>query len=284
MLRHNDPLLRDIVVERFTVSVANPNVGNPQGSQVIRIPHPTFDNHNGGTVAFGPDGMLFISTGDGGGGGDPQQNAQDTRRLLGKMLRLDVSVLPYRIPPTNPFAGLGLGEEIWARGLRNPWRWSFDQTARRIYVADVGQGRFEEVDVVASDAPNLNYGWPITEGNACYPSGDACNKSGQTLPALEFDHLTGACAVTGGYVYRGGAIPRARRALLLLRLLRRLHPQLSLCEQPGGRAGRLERAQRRSGAVVRRGRGARALCHHGQRKDLPRREDVAARIPVVSLA
>ena len=207
MLRHNDPLLRDIVVERFTVSAANPNVGNPQGSQVIRIPHPTFDNHNGGTVAFGPDGMLFISTGDGGGGGDPQQNAQDTRRLLGKMLRLDVSVLPYRIPPTNPFAGLGLGEEIWARGLRNPWRWSFDQTARRIYVADVGQGRFEEVDVVASDAPNVNYGWPITEGNACYPNGDACNKSGQTLPALEFDHLTGACAVTGGYVYRGGAIP-----------------------------------------------------------------------------
>ena len=120
MLRHNDPLLRDIVVERFTVSAANPNVGNPQGSQVIRIPHPTFDNRNGGTVAFGPDGMLFISTGDGGGGGDPQQNAQDTRRLLGKMLRLDVSVLPYRIPPTNPFAGLGLGEEIWARGLRNP--------------------------------------------------------------------------------------------------------------------------------------------------------------------
>ena len=204
---HYNNLAGDIVVERFTVSAANPNVGNPQGSQVIRIPHPTFDNHNGGTVAFGPDGMLFISTGDGGGGGDPQQNAQDTRRLLGKMLRLDVSVLPYRIPPTNPFAGLGLGEEIWARGLRNPWRWSFDQTARRIYVADVGQGRFEEVDVVASDAPNLNYGWPITEGNACYPNGDACNKSGQTLPALEFDHLTGACAVTGGYVYRGGAIP-----------------------------------------------------------------------------
>ena len=99
------------------------------------------------------------------------QNAQDTRRLLGKMLRLDVSVLPYRIPPSNPYAGLGIGaEEIWALGLRNPWRWSFDRTANRIYIADVGQGRFEEVDVVASDAPNLNYGWPITEASTCYPN------------------------------------------------------------------------------------------------------------------
>ncbi len=204
---HFNNLAGDIAVERFTVSAGNANVANAQNAtEVIRIPHPTFDNHNGGVAAFGPDGMLFISTGDGGGGGDPQRNAQDTRRLLGKMLRLDVSVLPYRIPPSNPFAGLGLGEEIWARGLRNPWRWSFDRTTNRIYMADVGQGRLEEVDVVASDAPNLNYGWPITEGSACYPN-DPCSKSGLTLPALEFDHLSGACAVTGGYVYRGAAVP-----------------------------------------------------------------------------
>ena len=207
MFVHFNNLAGDIVIERFTVSAGNANLANAQSAvEVIRIPHPTFDNHNGGVAQFGPDGMLFVSTGDGGGGGDPQQNSQDVRRLLGKMLRLDVSVLPYRIPPSNPFAGLGLGEEIWARGLRNPWRWSFDRTTNRIYMADVGQGRFEEIDVVASDAPNLNYGWPITEASECYPN-DPCNKSGLTLPTFEFDHLTGACAVTGGYVYRGATIP-----------------------------------------------------------------------------
>jgi len=207
---HFNNLAGDIVVERFTVS-ANPNVANAQGTEVIRIPHPTFDNHNGGVAQFGPDGMLFISTGDGGGGGDPMQNAQDARRLLGKLLRLDVSVLPYRIPPSNPYAGLGIGaEEIWAIGLRNPWRWSFDRITNRVYIADVGQGRFEEVDVVASDAPNLNYGWPITEASACYPNdSQACTnaKPRLTPPVLEFDHLSGACAVTGGYVYRGATIP-----------------------------------------------------------------------------
>jgi glucose/arabinose dehydrogenase len=147
---HFNNLAGDIVVERFTVSAANANLADAQSAaEVIRIPHPTFDNHNGGVAQFGPDGMLFISTGDGGGGGDPMQNAQDTRRLLGKLLRLDVSVLPYRIPSSNPYAGLGIGaEEIWALGLRNPWRWSFDRTANRIYMADVGQaGRG---DVVAT--------------------------------------------------------------------------------------------------------------------------------------
>jgi glucose/arabinose dehydrogenase len=208
---HFNNLAGDIVVERFTVSAANANLADAQSAaEVIRIPHPTFDNHNGGVAQFGPDGMLFISTGDGGGGGDPMQNAQDTRRLLGKLLRLDVSVLPYRIPSSNPYAGLGIGaEEIWALGLRNPWRWSFDRTANRIYMADVGQGRFEEVDVVASDAPNRNYGWPITEASACYPNdSQACTnaKPRLTLPVFEFDHLNGECAITGGYVYRGATI------------------------------------------------------------------------------
>jgi glucose/arabinose dehydrogenase len=138
-------------------------------------------------------------------------NAQDSKKLLGKLLRLDVSTLPYRIPPSNPYAGLGIGaEEIWAIGLRNPWRWAFDATAGRLYIADVGQGRFEEVNVARTDAPNLNYGWPITEASACYPNDtQACinAKPRQTLPVLEFDHLSGACAVTGGYVYRGTALP-----------------------------------------------------------------------------
>jgi hypothetical protein len=196
----------DIVVEQFTASAADPNVANASGTEVIRIPHPNFDNHNGGVAAFGPDGMLYLSTGDGGGGGDPGMNAQNTTRLLGKLLRIDVTTLPYRIPPSNPFAGFGRGEEIWAIGLRNPWRWSFDLTDRRIYVADVGQGRLEEVNAIAADAPSVNYGWPITEGSECYPN-DPCSRSGQTLPVLEFDHFTGACAVTGGHVYRGTAIP-----------------------------------------------------------------------------
>jgi glucose/arabinose dehydrogenase len=203
---HFNNLNGDIVVEQFTASAGNANVANAQSTEVIRIPHPTFDNHNGGVAAFGPDGMLYLSTGDGGGGGDPNQNAQNATRLLGKLLRIDVSTLPYRIPPSNPFAGFGRGEEIWAIGLRNPWRWSFDMSDRRIYIADVGQGRLEEVNVVATDVPNVNYGWPITEASACYPN-DPCNKSGQTLPTLEFDHLSGACAVTGGYVYRGAALP-----------------------------------------------------------------------------
>jgi hypothetical protein len=202
---HYNNLVGDIVVEQFTVS-SNPNVANVQGTVVITIPHRDFDNHNGGVAAFGPDGMLYVSTGDGGGGGDPMKNAQDPKKLLGKLLRLDVSTLPYRIPPSNPYAGLGIGaEEIWAIGLRNPWRWSFDATAGRLYIADVGQGRFEEVNIARTDAPNLNYGWPITEASACYPN-DPCDKSRQTLPVLELDHLSGACAITGGYVYRGAAL------------------------------------------------------------------------------
>jgi hypothetical protein len=208
---HYNNLAGEIVVEQFTASTANPNVANAQGTVVITIPHPAFDNHNGGVAAFGPDGMLYVSTGDGGGGGDPGMNAQDPKKLLGKLLRLDVSTLPYRIPPSNPYAGLGIGaEEIWAIGLRNPWRWAFDPIAGRLYIADVGQGRFEEVNVARTDAPNLNYGWPVTEASACYPNDtQAClnAKPRQTLPVLEFDHLSGACAVTGGYVYRGVALP-----------------------------------------------------------------------------
>ena len=205
---HFNNLAGDIVVERFTVSAGNANAANPQSAaQVIRIPHPTFDNHNGGVAAFGPDGLLYLSTGDGGGGGDPQQNAQNPNRLLGKMLRLDVGALPYAIPPSNPLA-----TEVWGVGLRNPWRWSFDAATSRLYVADVGQNKYEEVDVVMRDAPApgvaVNFGWPLTEGSKCYPNDQAtCNTGGQTLPVLEFDHSNGACSITGGYVYRGATLP-----------------------------------------------------------------------------
>jgi hypothetical protein len=204
---HFTNLAGEITVERFTASAANPNVADPAATPVIRVAHAQFDNHNGGVAAFGTDGLLYISTGDGGGGGDPQMNAQNPNRLLGKMLRIDVSTLPYTIPPTNPLAN-----EIWGIGLRNPWRWSFDAPTHRLYIADVGQNRYEEVDVVMRDAPApgfaVNFGWPRTEGTRCFPDDQAtCNLAGLTLPVFEYDHSTGTCAITGGHVYRGAALP-----------------------------------------------------------------------------
>jgi len=197
---HFTNLAGDITVERFGVS-ADPNVADPgTATPVIQIPHATFNNHNGGLIAFGADGMLYLSTGDGGGAGDPLRNAQDPTRLLGKLLRIDVRTLPYAIPRGNPF-----GNEVWALGLRNPWRWAFDNPANLIYIADVGQDRFEEVNAAAANAAGLNYGWPITEGNACF-LGDPCDRTGLTLPVLVYDHTVG-CSITGGYVYRGSAIP-----------------------------------------------------------------------------
>jgi glucose/arabinose dehydrogenase len=197
----------EITIERFTASAANPNVADATSTPVIRIPHATFDNHNGCTVAFGPDGMLWISTGDGGGANDQLMNAQNPNRPLGKMLRIDVTALPYTIPPTNPLAS-----EVWGIGLRNPWRWAFDLPTNRLYIADVGQNRYEEIDVVLHDAQApgfaVNFGWPLTEGVHCFPDDQAtCSKAGQTLPVLEYDHSIGACSITGGYVYRGAAIP-----------------------------------------------------------------------------
>ena len=185
------------------------------GLVIIRIPHPTFTNHYGGLVAFGPDGMLYMATGDGGGSGDPNRNAQNPGSLLGKMLRLDVSAptlaQPYAIPPTNPWfndASGGRRAEVWALGLRNPWRFAFD--SGNLYIADVGQSRREEVNVAAAGQGGLNYGWNIMEGTLCYGAG-ACIQNGLILPAFEYDHgSNGAngCSITGGYVYRGSAIAK----------------------------------------------------------------------------
>jgi glucose/arabinose dehydrogenase len=154
--------------------------------------------------------MLYLGTGDGGGGGDPNGNGQNQNTLLGKLLRLDVRTLPYTIPGTNPFAGMASRRgEIWAYGLRNPWRFAFDRgtTPATLYVADVGQNRYEEVNAVASGAAGVNYGWVVMEGQHCYPSGETCNRTGLTLPVLEYSHASGGCSITGGYVYRGAAIP-----------------------------------------------------------------------------
>ena len=203
---------QNIVIERFTAS-PNVNLLDPlSGLVIIRVPHPDFQNHFGGQVAFGPDGFLYLGTGDGGGGGDPSRNAQNLNVLLGKLLRLDVSnatiAQPYVVPPSNPYAGqAGRRGEIWAAGLRNPWRFTFDGT--QLIIADVGQNLREEVNIAGASTGGLNYGWNIAEGTACY-NATSCDLSGLTAPA--FDYLHGAnnvngCSITGGFVYRGTALP-----------------------------------------------------------------------------
>jgi glucose/arabinose dehydrogenase len=203
---------QNIVVERYTVS-ANPNLADPTSAlRIIRIAHPTFANHFGGLVSFGPDGYLYLGTGDGGSAGDPPGNAQNRNSLLGKLLRLDVSrstvAQPYTIPPSNPYIGqAGRRAEIWAYGLRNPWRYAFDGS--QLYIADVGQNRREEVDITASAQGGLNYGWNTMEGTLCY-NATTCDQTGLTLPAFEYDHGAGnanGCSIIGGYVYRGAALP-----------------------------------------------------------------------------
>lgn len=201
----------DIVVERYTVA-ADANLANPGSAlRIISIAHPNYSNHFGGLVAFGPDGYLYLATGDGGGSGDPAGNAQNPNSLLGKMLRLDVAAArsgePYRIPAGNPYAGAsGKRPEIWALGLRNPWRYAFD--AGRLYIADVGQDAREEVDVVATSQAGLNFGWDITEGSTCYAA-SGCDRSGLTAPVFEYAHGSASpvCSITGGYVYRGQTMP-----------------------------------------------------------------------------
>jgi glucose/arabinose dehydrogenase len=196
----------DIIVDRHTVT-ANPDAASATPTRVITIPHRDAGNHNGGLVMFGPDGLLYLGTGDGGGAGDQQNNAQNTASLLGKLLRVDVSALPYVIPPGNPFVGRDGADEIWAYGLRNPWRFAFDggPGSARLYIADVGQGRWEEINAVDAATAGLNYGWRVTEGSQCFNPSDGCDASGHTLPVHEYSHTDG-CSVTGGFVYRGAAL------------------------------------------------------------------------------
>ncbi len=197
------------VVARYRVSVDNANVSDPASEEILlTIPQP-FSNHNGGQLAFGPDNNLYIGMGDGGGAGDPQGNAQNPGTLLGKLLRVDVESggTPYGVPPENPFVGTaGYLPEIWALGLRNPWRFSFDRLTGDLYIGDVGQGAVEEVDVEAAGSPGgRNYGWNVMEGAGCF-NGAACSTAGLTLPVATYDHSQG-CSVTGGVVYRGTALP-----------------------------------------------------------------------------
>lgn len=198
----------DTHIERFKVS-ANADVADSASSLLIlKIAQP-YGNHNGGLVMFGPDGMLYIGMGDGGSGGDPKANGQNRNALLGKILRINVSrTEPYSIPVGNPYANGAEGKpEVWATGIRNPWRFAFDRAAGLLYIADVGQGEIEEVDVVKSSRAGVNYGWNIMEGEACYRPSSNCNKDGLELPALSYRHVANACSITGGFVYRGSRIP-----------------------------------------------------------------------------
>jgi glucose/arabinose dehydrogenase len=194
------------VIARYQVSASNPDSADPMSEAVILTVDQPYENHNGGMITFGPDGMLYFGLGDGGLGGDPLGTGQDRTDLLGSMLRLDVSGSGYTSPPDNPFAAsASFRHELWNYGLRNPWRFSFDRQTGDLYIADVGQNAYEEVDVQpASSSGGEDYGWNEMEGTHCYQSG--CDRTGLTLPVLEYGHGAG-CAIVGGYVYRGTAIP-----------------------------------------------------------------------------
>lgn len=195
------------VIARYLVT-ANPNVADPaSGSILLTIDQP-YTNHNGGTIRFGADGYLYIGMGDGGSAGDPGNRAQNINENLGKMLRIDVDgPAPYGIPPTNPYVGIEGNDEIWAIGLRNPWKFSFDMLNNDLWIADVGQDAYEEVNHnQAPVASGLNFGWKCYEANNVYTNGCAVPTTTYTFPVAQYSHSVG-CSITGGYVYRGTTYP-----------------------------------------------------------------------------
>jgi len=199
---------RTITVSRFTANSANPNTADPATEKVLLSIEKSFTNHNGGSIHFGADGYLWISTGDGGSGGDPNNNGQNKNSLLGKLLRIDVnSENAYNIPADNPFVGIDGADEIWSYGLRNGWKYSFDKTTNNIWIADVGQNLIEEINKVPATSAGINYGWRCYEGNNAYNTAGCANASTMTFPVVDYDHSGGKCSITGGYVYRGNLYP-----------------------------------------------------------------------------
>ena len=197
------------VIARYTVSVNNPNQANYGSSEIILEVNQPYTNHNGGQMEFGPDGYLYIIFGDGGSAGDPQGHGQNLSTLLGSLIRIDIDNpsggLNYGIPSDNPFTEvLSARDEIYAYGLRNMWRFSFDLETGFLWGADVGQNAYDEIDIIH---PGLNYGWNTMEGNHCYPIGSDCDSEGLELPIWEYElYVDGVCSITGGYVYRGSRL------------------------------------------------------------------------------
>lgn len=198
----------DIQLSRFSVS-GNPNVADPTETPLLNIPHPNHRNHNGGQLAFGPDGYLYLGPGDGGGGGDTDNNAQNLSLRLGKILRINVTgVATYTVPASNPFTQtVDAQPEIWALGFRNPWRFSFDRETGDLWVGDVGQDHWEEVDhQSAASTGGENYGWRCYEGTHIFNLSAGC-PGPYVTPVTEYNHDEGERAITGGYVYRGSLYP-----------------------------------------------------------------------------
>ena len=207
------------VIAEYHRSTTSANRASTRGRVLMRVTRP-YANHNGGGLAFGPDGFLYIGLGDGGSGGDPGNRAQRVDTHLGKMLRIDVnhstSTLPYAIPSSNPYVGRYGYDQIWSIGLRNPWRFSFDRANGDLWIGDVGQDRFEEIDRArrsSGGGRGVNFGWRVMEARACYLPATGCNTSGKAMPLTYYSHSLG-CAVIGGYVYRGPAYPLLRGAYL----------------------------------------------------------------------
>ena len=207
----------DTIINRYHATPGANTVSRTTARRIMTIDQP-YENHNGGNLAFGPDGYLYIGMGDGGSAGDPGNRAQNISSLLGKMLRIDVDHTStgknYRAPSSNPYIGRSGADEVWSRGLRNPWRWSFDMPTGRLFIGDVGQGRYEEVDrSIPGTRPAgwaSNYGWRQLEGNVCYNPSSGCVKTSKVMPLVAYGHAvsgTDNCAITGGYVYRGTASP-----------------------------------------------------------------------------
>lgn len=194
------------VIARYTVS-ANPDVADATSATTILTVAQPFSNHNGGSLKFGPDGYLYIGMGDGGSAGDPGNRAQNINENLGKMLRIDVDAAsPYGIPTDNPYVGITGNDEIWATGLRNPWKFSFDMANGDLWIADVGQNQYEEINKIAAPTTTgLNFGWKCYEGNSVYSS--CAGSLVYTFPVAEYSHAGGPCSITGGYVYRGSLYP-----------------------------------------------------------------------------
>ena len=208
----------DTVIARFSRDATNPSLANPNSELIVLTYSQPFSNHNGGELAFGSDGFLYISSGDGGSGNDPQNNAQNLKSMLGKLLRIDVNnatvTNPYAIPSDNPFIGnSNANDEIWAYGLRNPWKFTFDRSTNDLWIADVGQNAREEINFtvstetdLSSETAGLNYGWRCYEGNlegAAFDIQECSNLDTLIFPEFEYVHNLGRCSITGGYVYRG---------------------------------------------------------------------------------